>query len=65
MTEVRVSRVGAIVFGVVALFVGGEDLGRAAAIATEKPLDNPEPVTEASIRRLLEDAYQGFEPSSL
>ncbi|MCZ6502536.1 MAG: maleylacetate reductase [Gammaproteobacteria bacterium] len=41
-----------------------EDLDRAAAIATEKPLNNPEPVTEASIRRLLEDAYMGFEPSS-
>jgi maleylacetate reductase len=41
-----------------------EDLGRAAAIATEKPLDNPEPVTEAKILRLLEDAYHGFEPSS-
>lgn len=40
------------------------DLDRAAAIATEKPLNNPEPVTEARIRRLLEDAFHGFEPSS-
>jgi alcohol dehydrogenase class IV len=42
-----------------------EDLNRAAAIATEKPLNNAEPVTEAGIRKLLENAYLGFEPSSI
>jgi alcohol dehydrogenase class IV len=39
-----------------------QDLDRAAAIATEKPLDNAEPVTRDKIRHLLEHAYEGIEP---
>jgi alcohol dehydrogenase class IV len=38
------------------------DLDRAAEIATEKPVDNPEPVTTQKVRALLEDAFQGRAP---
>jgi alcohol dehydrogenase class IV len=40
------------------------DLDRAAAIATETPVNNPEPVTRERVRQLLEDAWQGKPPVS-
>jgi maleylacetate reductase len=40
-----------------------EDLDRAADIATRTPYFNPRPVTRDSIRRLLEDAWQGVLPA--
>ena len=38
------------------------DLDRAAAIATESPVNNPEPVTTERVRALLENAWHGSEP---
>jgi maleylacetate reductase len=35
------------------------DLDRAAEITTEKPVDNPEPVTTQKVRALLQNAFQG------
>lgn len=40
------------------------DLDKAAAIATETPVNNPEPVTTARITKLLENAYHGHTPSA-
>ena len=39
------------------------DLDEAAAVAVEKPLKNPEPVTGERIRALLENAYHGHPPT--
>ena len=39
------------------------DLDEAAAIAVEKPIKNPEPVTRERIRALLENAYHGHPPA--
>ncbi|MBB6096488.1 maleylacetate reductase [Povalibacter uvarum] len=41
-----------------------EDLDRAAQIATSVPYPNPRPVTQAAIRQLLEDAFNGQSPES-
>ena len=38
------------------------ELDRAAAIATESPVNNPEPVTEDRVRGLLENAWHGRTP---
>lgn len=38
------------------------DLDRAAAIATQTPVDNPEPVTRERLRRLLHNAFHGLAP---
>ena len=38
------------------------DLDEAAAVAVEKPIKNPEPVTGERIRALLENAYHGHPP---
>jgi maleylacetate reductase len=38
------------------------DLDRAAAIATESPVNNPEPVTTERVRALLENAWHGSVP---
>jgi alcohol dehydrogenase class IV len=38
------------------------DLDRAAAVATETPVNNPEPVTTERVRALLQNAYEGAEP---
>jgi alcohol dehydrogenase class IV len=39
-----------------------DGVARAAALATRKPYDNPRPVTEEALRRLLEEAYRGVRP---
>ncbi|OJF92333.1 maleylacetate reductase [Pararhizobium antarcticum] len=39
------------------------DLDRAAAIATENPYWNPRPIDRASIRALLQDAFEGRRPT--
>lgn len=39
------------------------DLDRAAENATESPVNNPEPVTTARVRQLLENAYHGNPPT--
>lgn len=39
------------------------DLDRAAAIAVENPYWNPRPIDHQSIRRLLQDAWEGGRPS--
>ena len=39
------------------------DLDEASAIAVEKPVKNPEPVTRGRIRALLENAYHGHPPT--
>ncbi len=39
------------------------DLDRAAEIASQNPYFNPRPVTRDGIRSLLQDAYEGREPS--
>jgi maleylacetate reductase len=36
-----------------------QDLDRAAEIAMRTPYANPAPVTQAGIRRLLDDAFHG------
>jgi maleylacetate reductase len=41
-----------------------EDLDRAAEIAVRTPYANPVPVTQAGIRRLLDDAFYGRSPGS-
>ena len=41
------------------------DLDRAAAIATESPVNNPEPVTTERVRRLLENAWNGTVPTPI
>ncbi len=38
------------------------DLDEAAAVATETPVNNPEPVTRERVRALLENAYHGYSP---
>lgn len=38
------------------------DLDKAAAVATEAPLHNPEPVTTERVRILLENAFHGYSP---
>jgi maleylacetate reductase len=38
------------------------DLDRAALLATEKPYPNPRPIDVRSIRRLLQDAWEGHRP---
>ena len=38
------------------------DLDEAAAVATETPVNNPEPVTKERVRALLENAYHGRAP---
>ncbi len=38
------------------------DLDKAAEIATESPVNNPEPVTTERVRALLQNAYEGSEP---
>jgi maleylacetate reductase len=40
------------------------DLDRAAALASENPYDNPRPVTLASLRALLDDAFHGRAPAA-
>ena len=45
------------------LGLGEGALGRAVAIALEHPFYNPAPVTEAGLRRLLDDAFHGRPPS--
>ena len=45
--------------------VNERDLDRAAAIATDTPINNPEPVTENRVRRLLENAYLGNAPQAI
>lgn len=39
------------------------DLDKAAEIATETPVNNPEPVTTARVRQLLENAFHGHPPT--
>ncbi|MDE0350073.1 MAG: maleylacetate reductase [Gammaproteobacteria bacterium] len=39
------------------------DLDRAAAIATETPVDNPEPVSRERVRKLLHNAFHGLAPA--
>lgn len=41
------------------------DLDRAADIATDSPIGNPEPVTKVRVRRLLENAFHGHAPQSI
>ncbi|UFN48469.1 maleylacetate reductase [Roseomonas sp. OT10] len=41
-----------------------DGLDRAAALATEKPVPNPRPVTSRAIRDLLDDAWQGRRPGA-
>ena len=41
------------------------DLDEAVAIATEKELENPEPVTKERLRQLLENAYHGNTPEAV
>jgi len=41
------------------------DLDRAARIATETPVNNPEPVTVDRVRLLLENAWHGHSPTSI
>ena len=38
------------------------DLDEAAAVTVEKPINNPEPVTRARVRALLENAWHGHPP---
>lgn len=38
------------------------DLDRAAEIATETPINNPEPVNTRRVRALLQNAYEGVKP---
>ncbi|QIB64970.1 maleylacetate reductase [Kineobactrum salinum] len=38
------------------------DLDKAAKIATETPVNSPEPVTMERVRNLLQNAYEGIEP---
>ena len=38
------------------------DLDKAAAVATETPVNNPEPVSTHRVRALLQNAYEGAEP---
>lgn len=40
------------------------DLDQAAAIATETPVNNPEPVTTARVRQLLDNAFHGRPPTA-
>jgi len=40
-----------------------DDLDKAAQIATETPVNNPEPVTTARVRQLLENAFHGHPPT--
>ncbi|MEY3710075.1 MAG: hypothetical protein RIQ67_1715 [Pseudomonadota bacterium] len=42
-----------------------KDLDKAAAIATETPINNPEPVTQKRIRELLQNAWEGESPASI
>ena len=39
------------------------DLDEAAAVTVEKPINNPEPVTRARVRALLENAWHGHPPT--
>jgi maleylacetate reductase len=48
-----------------AIGIKEEDLDKAAAIATETPVNNPEPVTKARVRALLDNAYYGRTPTSV
>ena len=41
------------------------DLDKAAEVATENPLNNPEPVTRERIRALLGNAYHGYTPAGV
>ena len=41
------------------------DLDKAAQVATETPVNNPEPVTTERVRKLLENALQGRIPSPI
>jgi maleylacetate reductase len=41
-----------------------EDLDRAAAIATAQPYRNPSPITQARLRLLLQDAFDGAPPGT-
>lgn len=41
------------------------DLDKAAAVTTEKRVNNPEPVTTERVRRLLDNAYHGRTPSPI
>ncbi|MBO0334029.1 maleylacetate reductase [Sneathiella sp. CAU 1612] len=41
------------------------DLDRAAAIATEVPVKNPEPVSTKRVRKLLENAFYGLPPQPI
>lgn len=41
------------------------DLDKAAEIATETPVNNPEPVTTERVRALLQNAYEGVEPCAV
>jgi maleylacetate reductase len=40
------------------------DLDRAADIAAENPYWNPRPIDRASIRQLLQDAWEGNRPAN-
>lgn len=42
-----------------------QDLDKAAQIATESPVNNPEPVTTERVRKLLENAFHGHPPSAI
>ncbi|KGE04566.1 maleylacetate reductase [Pseudohaliea rubra] len=48
-----------------AIGIREEDLDRAAAVATETPINNPAPVTHAQIRAMLQNAWQGLAPVPL
>jgi alcohol dehydrogenase class IV len=41
------------------------DLDKAVDISLEVPVDNPEPVNKAKLRRLLQNAYLGLSPEKL
>lgn len=42
-----------------------EDLDKAVEVATEKQVNNPEPVTKKRLRKLLENAYHGHSPNTV
>jgi maleylacetate reductase len=46
------------------LGLSGEDLGKAADLATASPYPNPKPLTRDGILALLTDAWQGNRPAS-
>ena len=40
-----------------------EGLDRAASLAVQNPYYNPRPVTQAGVRELLQNAFEGRRPS--